>query len=448
MKYSLEYIKEYINILKPEEIRNILREITLQDLIENWNKLTPEEGIIIFKNLDLEMKVDLINSLTYKEQEMLLMELNVENIRQLLNEMEPDDLVDIIQSVSHEVRKSVWENLSPEAKKETLFLLKFDEDDAAGLMTPRYIAIKPTITVGQALKFARKGAEEIETVYYFYVLDQIKRLIGVVSLRDILASKDEQLISEIMETDIISVHEETDQEELARILENYSLLAVPVVDRNNVLLGIVTFDDIIDVINEEQTEDVYKMGAIAGKPIPYLETSVAGLVKKRIPWLIVLLIVGTITTNVLHHYEEIIIGAAFLFMFMPVITQTGGNAGSQSATLMIRGLATEEIYFRDIWKVLLKEICVGFIMGIGTGLIVFIRGIFLPPGIQVFQAFAISISLCLVVLFSTILGAFAPLAIHRFGYDPTVMSGPLMATFIDVSGLTIYFEISKHLLKI
>jgi magnesium transporter len=190
------------------------------------------------------------------------------------------------------------------------------------------------------------------------------------------------------------------------------------------------------------------MGAIGGKPLPYLETSIIGLVKKRIPWLIVLLIVGTITTNVLHHYEDIILGAAFLFMFMPVITQTGGNAGSQSSTLMIRGLATEEIYFKDIWKILAREIIVGLLMGIGTGFVVFIRGVFLPPGVQIFQAIAISLSLCFVVIFSTVVGAFAPLLIHRMGYDPTVMSGPLMATLIDVSGLTIYFEIARYLLKI
>ncbi|MDX9801802.1 MAG: magnesium transporter, partial [Spirochaetia bacterium] len=338
--------------------------------------------------------------------------------------------------------------LSAEAKKETLFLLRFDEDDAAGLMTPRYIAVKPSITVAQALKFVRKGAEEIETVYYFYVLDQLKRLIGVVSLRDILAASDEQIIAGIMETDIISVHEDTDQEEVAKTLQTYSLLAVPVVDKNNVLLGIVTFDDVIEVIHEEQTEDVYRMVAMGGDPLPYLESSVFDLVKRRIPWLTVLLIVGTITTNVLHHYEDIIIGAAFLFMFMPVITQTGGNAGSQSTTLIIRGLATEELYFKDVWKVLRKELMVGFIMGIGTGIVVFARGILLPPGINFFQAFAISLSLCFVVLFSTTIGAIAPLLIHKTGHDPTVMSGPLMATVIDVCGLTIYFELAKYLLHI
>ncbi len=448
MKNTLQYIKDYIHLLKPEELKNLLNDLSLQDLIENWDELADTEAIIVFKGLNPEMKVDLINSLTYKEQEKILSELTVESIKQLLDEMEPDDLVDFIQSVSHDVRKSVWENLSPEAKKETLFLLRFDEDDAAGLMTPRYIAIKPTIKVSQALNFVRKGAEEVETVYYFYVVDQLKRLIGIVSLREVLASDDNQIIADIMVRDIISVREETDQEEVAKILETYSLLALPVVDENNVLLGIVTFDDIIDVIREEQTEDLYKMGAISGTPLPYLETSISGLVKKRIPWLIILLLFGTITTNVLHHYEDILLGAAFLFFFMPVITQTGGNSGSQSSTLMIRGLATEEIHFRDIWKIILKEISVGFIMGLGTGLVIFLRGIFMPPGIGVFQAFAISISLCFVVLFASLVGAVAPLVIHRMGYDPTVMSGPLMATVIDVCGLTIYFESAKFILNI
>ena len=444
----IQNIKEYIHILKPHEIKNILSEWSLQDLIESWDEFTDEESIIIFKNLNLEMKVDLINSLSYKEQERILEELTEESIKQLLNEMDPDDLVDFIQSVSSDVRKSVWENLSNEAKKESLFLLRFDEDDAAGLMTPRYMAIKPTIKVKQALNFVRSGMEEIETIYYFYVVDRLKRLIGVVSLREILLAEDDQLVADIMERDIVSVREETDQEEVAKKLETYDLLAMPVVDENNVLLGIVTFDDVIDVIREEQTEDLYKMGAMGGNSLPYLETSIWGLVKKRIPWLIILLVFGTITTNVLHHYEDIIIGAAFLFMFMPVITQTGGNSGNQSSTLMIRGLATEEIHFKDIWIILLKEISVGFIMGLGTGVVILLRGMFLPPGIQLFQAAAISISLCFVVIFSSLVGALAPLLIHRMGYDPTVMSGPLMATVIDIFGLTIYFESARILLNL
>ena len=448
---TLESIKEYLQMLNPAELKKNLKEISTQDLIENWDDLSEDEEKVIFRNLPLDMKIDLMDSLSSKDQEDIIRGLTdggITGIKQLLKEMEPDDLVDIIQSASPDVRKSVWENLSDEVKKEMIFLLKFDEDDAAGLMTPRYIAIKSNITVGQALKFIRgQHAKDVETLYIIYVVDQLKRLIGLVSLRDLLEHEDDEIIKNIMETDIISVHDDTDQEETAKIFITYGFLAVPVVDENNVLLGIVTYDDIIDVIREEQTEDVYKMGAMTGEIEPYLETSIWGMVKKRVPWLVVLLFLGTITTNVLAHYESIVLGAAFLFIFMPVITQTGGNVSNQSSALMIRGLATGEIESEDMWRILLKEMVIGLLMGLITGAAIFFRGVLFPPEITIFQGIAIAISLCFVVVFSTVLGAFAPLLIHKMGFDPTVMSGPLLSTFIDVCGLSIYFEITKIILQ-
>ena len=448
---TLESIKEYLQMLNPAELKKNLKDISTQDLIENWDDLTEEEEKVIFRNLPLDMKIDLMDSLSAKAQEDIIRGLTdggITGIKQLLKEMEPDDLVDIIQSASPDVRKSVWENLSDDVKKEMIFLLKFDEDDAAGLMTPRYIAIKSNITVGQALRFIRgEHAKDVETLYIIYVVDQLKRLIGLVSLRDLLEHEDDEIIKNIMETDIISVHDDTDQEETAKIFITYGFLAVPVVDENNVLLGIVTYDDIIDVIREEQTEDVYKMGAMTGEIEPYLETSIWGMVKKRVPWLVVLLFLGTITTNVLAHYESIVLGAAFLFIFMPVITQTGGNVSNQSSALMIRGLATGEIESEDMWRILLKEMVIGILMGLITGAAIFFRGVLFPPEITIFQGIAIAISLCFVVVFSTVLGAFAPLLIHKLGFDPTVMSGPLLSTFIDVCGLSIYFEITKIILQ-
>ena len=448
---TLESIKEYLQMLNPAELKKNLKEISTQDLIENWDDLSEDEEKIIFRNLPLDMKIDLMDSLSAKDQEDIIRGLTdggISGIKQLLKEMEPDDLVDIIQSASPDVRKSVWENLSDDVKKEMIFLLKFDEDDAAGLMTPRYIAIKSNITVGQALKFIRgQHAKDVETLYIVYVVDQLKRLIGLVSLRDLLEHEDDEIIKDIMETDIISVHDDTDQEETAKIFITYGFLAVPVVDENNVLLGIVTYDDIIDVIREEQTEDVYKMGAMTGEIEPYLETSIWGMVKKRVPWLVILLFLGTITTNVLAHYESIVMGAAFRFIFMPVITQTGGNVSNQSSALMIRGLATGEIEGEDMWRILLKEMVIGLLMGLITGAAIFFRGVLFPPEITIFQGVAIAVSLCFVVVFSTVLGAFAPLLIHKMGFDPTVMSGPLLATFIDVCGLSIYFEITKIILQ-
>ncbi|MDC7126115.1 MAG: magnesium transporter [Spirochaetales bacterium] len=443
-------LKDKLNIegTPPEELKTILSEIPLADIIEEWDTFTPEDELRIMINLPLDDKVDLLNSLSITEQEKLIESLSEQSFNQILSEMDPDDLTDFIQSISPEVRKGVWDSLSDEAKKETLFLLRFDEDDAAGLMTPRYLAVRAGITVAQALSFVRKGASEVETVYYIYILDDFQRLLGVVSLRQLLTAEDNSLINDIMETNYVSVHEETDQEETAKTLETYDLIAIPVLDDRNKLLGIVTFDDIIDVIREEHTEDTYKMGGMTGNVDRYLDSSIWGLVKKRVPWLVILLLLGTFSTNIVGHYTPLMATAAFLFVFMPVITQTGGNSGSQASTLMIRGLATGEIHTRDIFKILLKEIAVGLLMGVITGAVIIARSYFLPPGVGFTQALTIGAALAFVVLFSTLVGTLAPLLINAIGFDPTVMSAPLMSTVIDVAGLTIYFEIAKFLLNI
>lgn len=443
MSSWVEHFREFYKIMKPNKLKEFLQNIDLIDLIDNWRILSEEEADIIFIHLPLEQKRDLIVELPDAEQERIIHSLSAQNKKELFKEMEPDDLVDIVQTVSHEVRNSVWESLSENAKKETLFLLRFEEDDAAGLMTPRYLAIRASINVKQAIHFIRNNSDKVEILYNIYVLDNLQRLIGTVSIKDILAADDTILISVIMNTKFIAVREDTDQEEVAKILEANDLISVPVVDQNNLLLGDITFDDIMDVIRDEQTEDIYKMGAISGAADDYTEISVWGMVKKRVPWLVLLLLVGTITTNVLKYYEHIIMGAAFLFIFMPVITETGGNTGSQASTLMIRGLATGDIHFRELWSIILKELIIGFIMGIVTGLVLILRSILLPPGLGFFQSLAIGVSLVLVVIISNLIGTLAPLLIHKVGYDPAAMSGPLMATVIDVAGLSIYFETAR-----
>jgi len=448
MSTWIEHLREYEEILDPLRLKEILEEVDIVELTEEWRVLSDEEETLVFLHLPMETKLDLITELTDPQQERILHTLSEQNKKELFKEMEPDDLVDIVQSVNHEIRNTVWESLSDEVKRETLFLLRFDEDDAAGLMNPRYLAIRSSIIISHALEFIRKNADKVEFLYNIYVLDNLQRLIGIVSIQDILSADDNKTISDIMDEKVISVREDTDQEEAVKIMQANDLVSLPVVDQNNVLLGDITFDDALDVIREEQTEDVYKMGAMSGEAESYMSTSVWGLVKKRVPWLIVLLLVGTITTNVLHHYEGVILSAAFLFIFMPVITQTGGNAGSQSSTLMIRGLATGEIQFREIGIIMFKELSVGIMMGVITGAVIILRSIILPPGIGIEQGLIIGFSLIFVVLISNMIGTLAPLLIHRMGYDPTVMSGPLMATVIDVAGLSIYFEIARFILKI
>ncbi|MBA7574467.1 Magnesium transporter MgtE [subsurface metagenome] len=448
MSKAMENIREYLVLMKERELKKLLAEVALSELIELWDSLNEQEELKIFTSLTIEQKVDLITSLALSKQEALITSLTGEHLKILLAEMDPDDLTDFIQSVSPEVREAVWNALGEEAKRETQFLLKFDEDDAAGLMTPRYLALRSSLTVAQAVTWVRKSVASIETIYYIYILDQLQRLMGVVSLRDILAAENEELIENIMVKNVTSVFDNTDREEAAAILETYDLLALPVVDHYHRLLGIITFDDIIDVIREEQTEDIYKMGAMGGSTDPYLESSIFALVKKRIPWLIILLMAATITTNVIAHYQAVLQTAVVLAFFIPIVTGTGGNSGTQSATLMIRGLATGEIRFRDLRRILAKEILVGTTIGLTLGLLTIGRSMFFPPYISLDEAAAVGLAMTFVVIIATLVGTIAPIIIDRLGKDPAVMAGPLMATIIDVSGLTIYFETAKFLLKI
>lgn len=450
MQHLLENIKEYMDMLEDTQLRETIKELTVAELIEVWEFLTEQEKLRLFLLFDHDVKSEFITELPSADQEYLIVELSEQATKNMLREMEPDDLVDLIQAISPENRETLWQNMSEESKMETEFLLRFDEDDAAGLMTPRYAALQGDITVDQALKFLRRTMERVETIYYVYVLDKLKRLTGVVSLRQIMAAEDHILISEIMEDHVIYVHDDTDQEETAKVLEDHNFLALPVVDKFNRLLGIITFDDVIDVIREEQTEDIYKMGAMGGNTDSYLESSVPALVLKRLPWLVILLLAGTITTNVLSSFEDSINSLIFLTLslFIPVITQTGGNCGTQSSTLMIRGLATDELHFRDIWKILGKEILVGLIIGLSTGIIIFLRSLFLPPGVDLIYAATVGFSLSAVVIFATVFGALVPLLIHKMGFDPTVAAGPLMSTVIDVIGLSIYFSMAMFILGI
>jgi magnesium transporter len=439
-------IQSEFDTLDDATLRQRLAELPDHDIVELYESLDDDESVRMFLLLELEQKIDLVSDISEPAQEWLISHLPIDNIRVIFDEMEPDDLVDVIQAVSAEARAAVWNGLSQEAKQETQFLLRFDEDDAAGLMTPRYLAVRQNITVGQTLAFIRRNGVDVETVYYIYVVDQLKRLIGVVSLRDLLFNDDDSVIAEIMVREVVSVRDDIDQEVAARILDANDLIALPVVDSFSRLLGIITFDDVIDVIREEQTEDVYKMGAMEGSVDRYTDASIWKLIRKRIPWLTLLLLAGTITTNVLNLFEPLVLAATFLIWFVPVITQTGGNSGTQSSTLMIRGLATGEIRFRDLGHVIAKELIVGLLMGLALGLVIVLRGMFLPPGIDFLPAIAVGAALVFVVLFSSLVGAIAPLIIHRLGFDPTVMAGPLMATIIDVAGLTIYFQIAKLIL--
>ncbi|MFW5695345.1 MAG: magnesium transporter [Alkalispirochaeta sp.] len=446
MQSTLDNLREFIHDLNDEQLFHMVMDMPIHEIVALWEDLDDGEAINLFVLLPIDKKAELITELGATDQEWLIKNLPLDNAREIFEKVEPDDLVDIIQELNPEVRENVWQSLSDEARSQMQFLLRFDEEHAAGIMTTRYLAIRSNVSVGQALAFIRVNARRVETIYYIYVVDTLKRLQGVVSLKDLLFNDDSRRIDEVMTHKVVTVPENADQEEVAKTLEAHDLVALPVVDSYNRLLGIVTFDDAIDVIRDEQTEDVYKMGAMDGSVDRYTDSSVWKLIKKRVPWLIILLVAGTFTTNVLSAFESLTLAAGFLVWFVPVITQTGGNSGTQSSTLMIRGIATGEIRFRDLGKVMLKELVVGISMGLILAGVIILRSVFLPPGVAWAESAAIGAALIFVVVFSTIIGALAPLVIHRMGFDPTVMAGPLMATVIDVAGLTIYFQAARLIL--
>lgn len=445
MSESLDGLMRFLE-LSDKNLREALKELSVAELVGGWYELDDQQALKFFLALGQDIRGELIAELSTAEQKTLVAALSIQATRDLLEIMDPDDLVDLIQQVSPEIRSEVIGHLSEEVRREAEFLLRFDDDDAAGLMTTRYVAIRADITASQALAFLRRAPEDLETIYYVYVVDGLQRLIGVVSLRQILMTADDVKIADVMERSIVNVREDTDQEETARVLENHDLIALPVVDRWNRLLGIVTFDDMIDVIREEESEDIYRMGAIGGDAEVYLESSITRLVWRRLPWLVLLLLAGTITTNVLAGYELLISRFAFLALFIPVITQTGGNSGTQSSTLIIRGLATGHLHFRLIGRALSKELVTGIVIGMTTGGIIFLRSFLLPPELGGMEALAIGISLASVVFFATLMGCLTPFIISRLSGDPAVAAGPMMTTIIDIAGLTVYFEVAKLLL--
>lgn len=426
---------------------SLVENLTVADFAEGWYELSDEESLRLFLALNQEIRGELMAELSSSDQRNLVAALSEQATKDILELMDPDDLVDLIQTVSPQVRSEVLDLLSDKARAEVEFLLRFDDDDAAGLMTTKYAVIRAEKTVNQAMAFLRRAPEDLETIYYVYVVDGLQRLQGVVSLRDILVAPDNKKIANIMESHVVSVKEDTDQEEVARVLDNHSLIALPVTNQWNRLLGIVTFDDVMDVIRKEHSEDLYRMSAIGGDVEHYLDSSVPRLLWRRLPWLVLLLLTGTITTNVLSGYESLITRFAFLALFIPVITQTGGNSGTQSSTLMIRGLSTGHLHFELIGKALLKEIFTGLMLGIATGLVIFLRSILLPPGVGYIEALSVAVALSMVVLFASILGCLTPFIVARFGGDPAVAAGPLMSTLIDVAGLTVYFEVSRLFLS-
>ncbi len=373
--------------------------------------------------------------------------------RQWLRLLEPDDVADVIQASAEDDRQPLLALLDAPTRKEVQALLAYAEDEAGGLMNPRYARLRPQMTADAAISYLRRQARsKVETIYYAYVLDPAQKLLGVCSFRDLFAADPRTTVAEVMVTDVVRVNDQMDQETVSRIFAEHDLTVVPVVDSEGVMKGIVTVDDIVDVVQEEATEDAQKFGGMEALDLPYLQSSWREMLTKRGGWLAILLIGEMFTTTALGYFQDELSTATVLALFMPLIISSGGNSGSQGSTLVIRAMALGEVRIRDWWRILRRELVTGLALGAFLGSLVMVRVLLwhIIWGTYgddfVILAFTIGLSVVAVVTFGNLAGAMLPFILRAFKLDPASASAPFVATLCDVTGLVIYFMIAKIML--
>ena len=423
-----------------------------EELLDQWAGLSRSERIRRFHALPHHLEDDFFLELSPRMQVELLLELPEGERRIWLRLLEPDDAADLIQETPDDHRSEFLGLLDESTRREVEALLAYKDDVAGGLMSPRFARLRPDATVDEAIRYLRQQVGHVETIYYAYALDDVQRLVGVVSLRELLAADGNKHVRDVMKADFVTVPENSDQETVAKLLTEHRILAIPVVDADRHMKGVITVDDIVDVVREEDSEDIQKIGGMEALDGPYLETGFFDMVRKRAGWLVILFLGEMLTATAMNHFEGEIARAVVLALFIPLLISSGGNSGSQATTLVIRAMALGELRLRDWWRVIKREVFAGFTLGCILGSIGFIR-------IVVWQAFShpygahymlvastIGLSLVGVVTFGTLAGSMLPFILRRCGLDPASASAPFVATLVDVSGLVIYFTIAKIIL--
>ncbi len=430
--------------------------LNADELREAWSLLPPDDRVEGFRLLETGEAEEFFLDLGASDQHELLTRLRAAEQRLWLRLLPPDDAADLLQQAEDEDRPGLLALIDPQTRREVTALLAYEEDEAGGLMSSRFARVRPDMSVDEAIAYLRRQAlrdTDVETIYYVYVLDSAQHLQGVLSFRELFSARGTLKVSEVMNTDFVAVQDEMDQEEVARVFADYDVVALPVVDRDNRMVGIVTVDDIVDVVEEETTEDVQKYGGMEALEEPYMRTTFLELMRKRVGWLALLFVGEMFTVSALGIFEEQLKTAVVLSLFIPLIISSGGNSGSQASTLVIRAMTVGEVRLRDWWRVARREVLSGLTLGAVLGLLGFLR-VFLgsalgfdPQPHAVRLGLAIGLSLVGVVLIGTMAGSMLPFALRRVGFDPASASAPLVATVVDLTGLLIYFAIATLLLR-
>jgi len=442
-----EALLELVREKKFRTLRQELSEMNEVDVAAFIEELDPEKTVVVFRMLPKELASDVFACLELDKQQHIVSSITDREITNIIEDLSVDDAVDMVEELPANIVKRVLQNATPETRAQINEFLKYPENSAGSIMTDEYIGLRKTMTVEEAFAYIRQHGVEKETIYTCYVMDNKRTLEGVVTVRDLLMNPYETLIEDIMDTHVIKAQTTDDREEVVDLFNKYDLTSLPVVDKENRLVGIVTVDDAVDVMEEEATEDFEKMAAMTPSEKPYLKTGVFEMAMHRIPWLMFLMISAMLTGALLARYEAAFEVMPVLVTFIPMLMDTGGNCGSQASTMVIRGMAVGDIELSDVLKVLWKEFRVGLTCGLVLAAVNFVRLSIFNPG-QVMVCTTVVMSMFFTIIIAKMIGCLLPMTAQRLGIDPAIMASPLITTLVDAISLTIYFELATTFLNL
>ena len=429
IQHQFKAVRSILDVMNEVDIASLLSELDDKELALAFRLISKDKAAEVFANMNNSMQTYLVEMFTEKE------------LRELLDDLYMDDTVDLLEELPANLVTRILDTVSQSERNMINLLLNYPDDSAGSIMTTEYVGLRQSMTVEASMAHIKRTGIHKETIYTCYVTDK-RKLIGIVTAKELMTSDDETVISDLMETEIISVSTHTDKEEVAQLFRKYDLLAIPVLDAEGLMVGIVTFDDAMDVMVEEATEDITKMAAMSPSEQSYFETSVFGHAKHRIAWLLVLMFSATLTGTIITTYEDAFAAIPLLVSFIPMLMDTGGNCGSQSSTLIIRGIALNEIQFRDIFRVIFKEFRVSIIVGIVLAAANGVRILIMYHDMSL--ALVIGLSLSVTIVISKLIGCMLPLLAKKINLDPAIMAAPLITTLVDTCSILIYFNIATH----
>jgi len=446
-KKELEVIASLLETKQYTSLRQTMAEMNEADVAACIEKLDEEDMLKIFRIMPKDMAADVFSYLEVDSQQYIISRLSERDAASIIDNLMADDATDLLEEMPANIVKKILSNASAETRRDINHLLRYPEDSAGSIMTVEYIDLKETMTVEDAITRIRQQGVDSETINICYVTDANRKLLGTVALRYLLISPTDAIIGEIMHENVIYLHTLMDQEEVARQFKKYDFTAMPVVDNEERLVGIITVDDVVDIMEEEATEDMEKMAAIIPSDKPYLKTNVFETWKQRMPWLLLLMVSATLTGSIITKFEDSLAKMAILVAYIPMLMDTGGNAGGQASVTIIRGLSLNEIEYKDVFKVIWKEFRVAALCGITLASANMLK-LTLLDKTDILVALVVCTTLVCAVIFAKFIGCTLPILAKRLGFDPAVMASPFITTIVDVISLLVYFAISTSVLGI